>query len=195
MMSDGDDDYGEKFRGRRRSHSASRRRPQVHHISGVMSSKNHELQPDSESEVESLLSQPDVERRGRPRGRSKRRRHRQCLSGGSSDCERAYGSEFETQFPPIRRNVRFTLSQGRTENWPGHTNISGGNQSSVGGSQKIIADHRYRRNDTRKHKHANVVNYGDNVHIHIHVDQGNAKIWVFSVGLFGRGDSMTMRCT
>ncbi|KAE9383717.1 hypothetical protein BT96DRAFT_1008845 [Gymnopus androsaceus JB14] len=94
MMSDGDDDYGEyEVRG-----SARRRRP---HISGFMSSESHELESDSEAEVESLLilspSRPNVERRGRPRGRSKRRRPRQCLSSGSSDSERAYGSEFEVR--------------------------------------------------------------------------------------------------
>ncbi|KAE9399268.1 hypothetical protein BT96DRAFT_693377 [Gymnopus androsaceus JB14] len=53
----------------------------------------------------------------------------------------------------------------------GHTTISGGTLSSVGGSQNIVADHRYRHND-----HIGVANHGpvNNVHIHIHVGGSKA---------------------
>jgi len=78
------------------------------------------------------------------------------------------------------RNVTFALTQGAST--AGHTTISGGHQSSVGGSQKIIADHRQ----------TDVTNNYGLVVIQIN---GDSKTLVFSIGLFGRGDSMTMRCT
>jgi len=86
------------------------------------------------------------------------------------------------------RKVTFALTQSASA--ASHTTISGGHQSSVGGSQRIIADHRYRQTDVTN-------NYGlvGNVNIHIHVGTGDSKTLVFSIGLFGRGDSTTMRCT
>jgi len=158
----------------------------------------------SEAEVEDLLS-PSWLHRGEYQEQSHRRRHsrsghqrsrRFVYPEGSSDSETH--SEFDdcpplsTTQPNRRRNVMFSLSQSRagaSGSSSGHT-ISGGTLSSVGGSQKIIRDH-------SNSNHTAVANYGFiNITLHIHgVGDSNSKTFFNSVGLFGRGDCMTMRCT
>ncbi|KAE9399274.1 hypothetical protein BT96DRAFT_939521 [Gymnopus androsaceus JB14] len=66
------------------------------------------------------------------------------VQNGSSDSETNSEFDYPPPRPNQRRNVTFTLSQSRarnSESSPGHTTISGGTQSSVGGSQKVITDH------------------------------------------------------
>ncbi|KAE9403317.1 hypothetical protein BT96DRAFT_917574 [Gymnopus androsaceus JB14] len=118
-------------------------------------------------------------RRSRPEHQRPKIRHcSRCLH--SSDSE---PSEDEAT-PSQRRNVTFALPRGS----PGHTTtISGGMLSSVGGSQSISTTNHH--TDTYSNGLINVSN------VHIHINIGNSKAWVLSVGLFGGGDSMFMRCT
>jgi len=158
----------------------------------------------SEAEVEFLLSPSwpnsgEYQEQNHQRGHPSRLRHRHSRRFAHPD--ESDDSEAE---PNQRRKVMFSLSQSGARNSgssPSHTTISGGTQSSVGGSQRIITDHRYRR--VHHGPHATINSNGSNVtiynSIHIHEDSDFntiwIKIWVVSHGLFGRGDSMNMRCT
>ncbi|KAE9405732.1 hypothetical protein BT96DRAFT_915937 [Gymnopus androsaceus JB14] len=156
----------------------------------------------SETEVESLLS-PSWHNLGEYQEQNHRRRHGRSMHRRSqrfvhANHDESGDSEAESSRPPNqRRNVTFSLSQSRAGNpgnSPSHTSISGGTQSSVGGSQNIITDHHVYHGP-----HDVIINTnGSNVHIHIHnhgIGDSNSKIWAVFLGLFGRGDSMVMRCT
>jgi len=86
--------------------------------------------------------------------------------------------------PNYERNVSFALAPGTDR-----LGISGGFQSSVGGSQTIIAHrHNYypdphgNRVDAPANKYG-LVNISD-VHVHIDIHCGDFKCWVISIGLF-----------
>jgi len=128
------------------------------------------------------------------RGREHRRgraiqRQRQAPHGGS-DCPLhlqpvAGEDEAEYQSQLTSNQVRpaniTSLSLGAQGSRSSRTTVSGGIQSSVGRDQRIDKDH---------HNHHTTVNHN---HYHCTVNLNGG--WVFAIGLFGRGDSLIMRCT
>jgi hypothetical protein len=59
----------------------------------------------------------------------------------------------------------------------------------VNGSQKIASNSTTHSSDNNNYALIHI----ENVNININV--GEANVWVISLGLFGQGDAMNMRCT
>ncbi|KAE9393701.1 hypothetical protein BT96DRAFT_923900, partial [Gymnopus androsaceus JB14] len=142
------------------------------------------------------------------RGREHRRgraieRQRQAPHGGS-DCplhlqpvaeedEAEYHSQLTSN--QVRPANITSLSLGAQGSRSSRTTVSGGIQSSVGGDQRIDKDHH--NHTTVNHNHTTVnhnhttVNHNHNHYCTVNLNGG----WVFAIVLFGRGDSLIMRCT
>jgi len=129
-------------------------------------------------EVESMLLPSAPESSSYQRSRSQSKYRHSVESNKISDDDYVIDSFTPPQHRSNQRpQTTFALPR------QGHTNISGGNQSSVGGSQKIMTNNRC-NNNNNSNNHTSVMNYyGPQINLNIHIGD-STMTWVFPVGLF-----------